>query len=392
MWKRAGAVFVLALIALTAPPIRAADEPYDLYAILSLTGPAAFIGTSAKTTLGAFQKWANLNGGIRGRPLNVVIADDQSNPDTAVQLADQLFAKGIPAVIGPNFGATCSAVLPRVRNGPVLYCLANVIHPPAGSYAFVANLSTKDFTAAGFRYLQAGGVRKIALLTTTDASGQDGEAVALENLKSPEFRNLQLVANEHFAPGDLSVSAQMARIKASGAQALDAWTTGTPFGTVLRNVQEAGWNGIVMTNGGNVNTQQMKQYADFIPTQMILTASPYVSSNAGLPPGVLAMRATFLAAMHDVGIATPDTAVASAWDPTLIIVSGLRQLGPNATATQLRDYILKLHDFAGLNGMYDFRRGDQHGLDPLSSPLVRWDKTAGTFVLISKPGGMPLSP
>jgi branched-chain amino acid transport system substrate-binding protein len=96
--------------------------------------------------------------------------------------------------------------------------------------------------------------------------------------------------------------------------------------------------------------------------------------------------------MHDVGIATPDTAVASAWDPTLIIVSGLRQLGPNATATQLRDYILKLHDFAGLNGMYDFRRGDQHGLDPLSSPLVRWDKTAGAFVLISKPGGMPLSP
>ena len=232
----------------------AADEPGpDLYAILSLTGPAAFIGTSAKTTLGALQQWANRNGGIRGRPLNVIIEDDQSNPDTAVQLADQLFAKGIPAVIGPNFGATCSAVLPRVRNGPVLYCLANVIHPPAGSYAFVANLSTKDFTAAGFRYLEAKGVRKIALITTTDASGQDGEAVALENLKSPEFRNLQLVANEHFAPGDLSVSAQIGtQSKPSGAQALDAWTTGTPFGTVLRNVQETGWNGIVMTNGGNV--------------------------------------------------------------------------------------------------------------------------------------------
>ena len=68
----------------------------------------------------------------------------------------------------------------------------------------------------------------------------------------------------------------MARIKASGAQALDAWTTGTPFGTVLRNVQESGWDGVVMSNGGNINTNQMIQYADFIPPQMILTASPYL--------------------------------------------------------------------------------------------------------------------
>ena len=390
MRKRAVAQLVLALLLLTMPSVRAADEPYDFYAILSLTGPAAFIGTAAKTTLGGFQKWANRNGGIEGRPLNIIVEDDQSNPAVAVQLASQIFAKGIPAVIGPNFGATCSAVLPIVANGPVMYCLANVIHPPAGSYAFAANLSTKDFTAAGFRYLQAKGVRKIALLTSNDASGQDGEQVALENLKSREFQNLQLVANEHFAPTDLSVSAQMARVKASGAQALDAWTTGTPFGTVLRSVQETGWDGIVMTNGGNINTQQMTQYADFIPKQMILTASPYLSSG-NLPPRVQAMRSTFVTAMRDVGVPNPDNAVASAWDPMLILVGGLRQLGPSASAVQLRDYILKLHDLAGINGMYDFRRGDQHGIDPLSSPLVRWDKTAGDFVLISKPGGLPLS-
>ena len=40
------------------------------------------------------------------------------------------------------------------------------------------------------RYLKAKGVRKIALLTTTDTTGEDGENVALENLRSPEFRDL----------------------------------------------------------------------------------------------------------------------------------------------------------------------------------------------------------
>jgi hypothetical protein len=94
--------------------------------------------------------------------------------------------------------------------------------------------------------------------------------------------------------------------------------------------------------------------------------------------------------MHQVNIATPDQTNLIAWDPMSIMVDALRHIGPNATATQMRDYMLKLHDFAGINGMYDFRRGDQRGVDPLSSPIVRWDKPSGEFVTISKPGGLPL--
>ena len=387
--KRLIAQLALALLVFTALPARAADEPYDLYAILSLTGPAAFLGRGEQVALGAFERMVNRTGGIKGRPLHFVIQDDQSNPAIAVQIAGQVFAKGVPIVVGPSFGATCVAMLPMVSNGPVMYCLANVIHPPSGSFAFSANPSTKDFTATAFRYLKAKGVRKIALLTSTDASGQDGEAVALEDLKLPEFKDLQLVANEHFAVGDLTVSAQIARIKAAGAQAIDAWTTGTPFGTVLRGVQEGGWDGTVMTNGGNINKTQMEQYASFIPRDMILTGPPYMTLGI-IPARVRLAKATFLDAMHQINIAQPDQTNLVAWDALLVTVEALRHIGPGATAVQMRDYILQLHDFPGINGMYDFRRGDQRGVDPLSSPIVRWDKAAGEFVTISRPGGLPL--
>lgn len=388
--KCTAALLALALFILLMPPVRGADEPYDFYAILSLTGASAFVGQGSEQTLNAFERMINRTGGIAGRPLHMIIEDDQSSPAVAVQLASQIFAKGVPAIMGPSFGATCVAVMPLVKNGPVMYCIANVIHPPNGSYAFSANLSTKDFTAAGFRYLQAKGVRKIALLTSTDASGIDGEQVALEDLKSPEFRNLQLVADEHFAVTDLSVDAQMARIKASGAQALDAWTTGTPFGTVLRGVQETGWDGTVMTNGGNVSKIQMTQYAQFIPRDMILTGGSYMNTT-NLPPREQAARTVFLAAMRDVGIENPDNSTTGAWDPMLLMIAGLRQLGPGATAPQLRDYILKQRNFAGISGIYDFvARADNRGIDPLSSPIVRWDKASGEFVTVSKPGGLPL--
>ena len=382
---------LLACVGLAAgiAPARAADEPYDFYAILSLTGPAAFLGRGEQVTLGALERYVNGTGGIKGHPLHMVIQDDQSNPAIAVQIANQVFAKNVPAVLGPSFGATCVALQPLVANGPVMYCLANVIHPPAGSFAFSANPSTKDFTAAGFRYLKAKGVRKIALLTSTDASGQDGEAVALENLKSPEFRDLQLVANEHFAVGDLTVAAQIARIKAAGAQAIDAWTTGTPFGTVLRGVQEGGFAGTVMTNGGNINKAQMQQYAQFIPKDMILTGPPYMTLGI-IPARVRLAKATFLDAMHVAGVAQPDQTNLIAWDPMMLMVGVLRKDGVGTTARRMRDELLKVTDFAGINGMYDFRRGDQRGLDPRSSPIVRWDKNDGEFVAVSKAGGLPL--
>ena len=57
---------------------------------------------------------------------------------------------------------------------------------------------------------------------------------------------------------------------------------------------------------------------------------------------------------------------------------------------QLRDYLENLHGFAGANGVFDFRVGDQRGIDPRASVVVTWDKTKHEFVTMSKPGGLPL--
>ena len=52
----------------------------------------------------------------------------------------------------------------------------------------------------------------------------------------------------------------------------------------------------------------------------------------------------------------PDNNVATAWDAGFIVVAALRKLGPTATAAQLREYIDNLTDFAGVDGMYDFKK------------------------------------
>lgn len=378
-----------AVLLALAQPASSVEAPYEIDVISPSTGPGAFIARGVQTSLSVLEEYVNSEGGIHGRPIHFAVLDDQSNPATAVQLMNQVSADHASVVLGPMVASTCAAVVPLIAAGPVTYCISNSVHPPSGSFMFSAQLSTKDFAMAGLRYLAARGVTKIALLTSTDAAGQDGENIAIEDLRSPELRNLKLVADEHFNPGDIAINAQMARIQASGAQAIDAWTTGSPFGAVLHGIRDAGWNGIVMTNGGNINKAQMVGYAAVMPSELIFVGPPYMAVS-GLPAATVRAKDVFLAQMHRAGIEAPDLTQMIAWDPGLIVVDALRHLGTSAKADQIRKYIANLHDFVGINGVYDFRRKDQRGLDPATSVVVRWDPAQATFVPVSKPGGVPL--
>src|SRR5580693_4767787 len=117
--------FALALVALPLPPARAAD-PYEIDVILSLTGAQGFVGTTQLQALKAVEGYVNRTGGIAGRPVTFVAADDQSDTKTALLLAQNLIAKNVPVILGSSSPQACAATAPLVAAaGPVLYCLAN---------------------------------------------------------------------------------------------------------------------------------------------------------------------------------------------------------------------------------------------------------------------------
>lgn len=71
----------------------------------------------------------------------------------------------------------------------------------------------------------------------------------------------------------------------------------------------------------------------------------------------------------------------------MIMISALRTLGTQATAQQVRDYIVNLHGWVGINGVYDFRDGMQRGIGQRSQVMDRWDKTRSEFIAVSRPAG-----
>ncbi|HEY5349162.1 MAG TPA: ABC transporter substrate-binding protein [Candidatus Lustribacter sp.] len=378
---------VLALALLPAAPAVAA-EPVRIDVVLPLTGPGSFAGASERTALDALASNVNKNGAIRGRRLEFAYADDQSNPQTAVQLTNGLIAGKVNVILGSALTATCNAMAALVKNGPLMYCFSGGYQPVPDSYAFGGSISSTYLVAAGVRYLRMRNLKRIALITTTDSSGQDGDRAVAEAVASGENAGLTIVAREHFNPGDVTVAAQMARIKSAAPDAVIAWTTGTPLATVLRGLNDAGLENLpIVVSSGNAVYAQLKQYDAFIPKAL------YIPSDAVLAPNKVTDRRhraaidTVLAAMAP---AKPDFLSITAWDPALLVVAALRQLGPDASAERLRAYIANLKGFVGVNGAYDFARVPNRGVDQSEVYIVRYNPATNSFTGVSKAGGEPV--
>ncbi|MDB5409756.1 MAG: transporter substrate-binding protein [Rhodospirillales bacterium] len=388
------ALAILALagtVSVCATQLAHAADPYEITAILPLTGGASFLGKSEQQSIQLATKTINEAGGIQGRPLQINFQDDQSSPQTAVQLANQAIASKPAVIMGSALVAMCNAMAPLMQNGPVMYCLSPGVHPAAGSYIFTTSVSTRDLAQAIVRYFRMKGWTKIALLTSTDASGQDAEQSVLNAVKLDENKGVELVAREHFNPADVAVSAQIENVKAAQPQAFIAWSTGAPVATIFKGIVQAGLDIPIATTDGNMTHAQMDQYAAFLPKQLYIPAAKWVThgSNVKRSEAEVAAQAKFDAAYKAASV-EPDVASAHGWDPTMMIAEGLRKLGTNATAAQLHEYFLHLKGFEGINGNYDFEREPQRGLDVQDAVVTLWDPAKKNWIPVSQAAGAPL--
>jgi len=385
------ASIVGALLCAASPLALPSAFAYDINTVLPLTGGASFLGKEEQQALQVAEPFINKTGGIQGQPVHFVFYDDQSNPQTGVQLANRIVASKPALIFGSSLVAVCNAMAPLMQDGPAMYCFSPGIHPPKGSYVFTSSVSTLDLADALIRYFRLKGWTKVAFMTSADATGQDAEHGLDEVVARPENKEVAVVERAHFNITDVSVAAQIEHIKAAAPQALVAWSTGTPIATVFKGIVQAGLDIPIATTSGNMTYAQMTQYASFLPKQLYIPCSEWVQHEGviALDPAVEKAQAQFFDAFKATNI-NPDFAQTLAWDPALIVIDALRHLGVNAGAKEVRDYIANLKGFAGLNGIYDFPKTPQRGLDVDGAVVTLWSPAHQTWELVSKPTGIPL--
>lgn len=87
---------------------KATGEPIAIGAVVGKTGPDDFSASSSAAA--AYFKCVNENGGINGRPVDYIVADDQWNPETATQVAGKLVRdRKVLAMVGNSSFVECGA-------------------------------------------------------------------------------------------------------------------------------------------------------------------------------------------------------------------------------------------------------------------------------------------
>jgi branched-chain amino acid transport system substrate-binding protein len=383
-WSRLLAAFCCLLTLTTT--VGSAADPLRIDAILSLTGPGAFLGNGEAEALRIIADTVNKRGGVNGHPVEFVIADDATSPANSVQLMTQAIARHAPVVIGPTIVSPCLATMPLQQQSlPVAYCLANGIHPPVGSYDFTAWVTVDSLIATALRYFQGRKLTRIAFITSADATGQETERAFDSDVERPAFKDITVTIREHFNPADLSVTAQMTRIKSSGAQAAIFWTVGTSFGTLLRGARDVGLDIPVLGGSGTMVHAQLAQYKDFVPHELLFAgtraiAEGYVDRRPALRAALDAYSGAYQAAGKPVGLTG-----SLAWDVAMLVIDAYRHVGVDADAAKLRGWIASQRAWAGVHGMYDFTSVPQRGLGDNNVIIVRYDPVKPQFTFVAAP-------
>ena len=370
-----------------------AAAPREIDVIDSLSGSGSFLGLAEQQALQLLQQQVNAAGGLHGRPVRFVFHDDQSSPQLAVQLAGEINRQGNPPVVfGSTLVATCNAMAPLLKGGPVQYCLSAGVHPPAGASMFTAGVSTTDAARALLTFFRGRGWTRIALLTSTDATGQDADHSFGELVGLPENAAMKLVSHVHFNTSDPSITAQLERMREADPQAIVGWTTGASFLTILRELVNAGITLPVGTTPGNMNLAQIKQIAGFAPRALYSGSAAWtLGADPPYPvePAVAAKQKALYAAYAAIG-SRPDEGAMVAWDPGTIVLDALQALPEDATGAQLLAYLAKLTNAPGASGVYNYVKTPQRGLDISNTVVSRWNAPALRWDVVSRPGGAPL--
>jgi branched-chain amino acid transport system substrate-binding protein len=92
------------------------SEPIHIGYLGGLSGRGSDLGTGGLNGTRLALELRNSAGGVKGRPLELIEADDQQDPEIARKALDRLIAHQVVAVVGPMTSAMAMATVPQINH------------------------------------------------------------------------------------------------------------------------------------------------------------------------------------------------------------------------------------------------------------------------------------
>jgi branched-chain amino acid transport system substrate-binding protein len=237
-------------LSFSLPTLAIGADSYKVGALFSVTGRASFVGDPEKKTVIMIVDQINKAGGINGKKLDVIIYDTEGDATKARLFFRKLVTQDkVCAVIGPSLSGNSLAIVDEAKRlkTPLVSC--------AASYKIVYDEKTKKTrkwvfktpqtdtmgVEANYSHLKKRGINKVAVITITSGFGKSGRHELLR--LAPKY-GMEIVADETYGLKDQDLTAQLTKIKATGAKAICNWGIGPSSVVLMRNWQDLGMTSI----------------------------------------------------------------------------------------------------------------------------------------------------
>lgn len=236
-------------LGLGATPLHAQPNPsapIRIGLIFPLTGGSSDMGNSALVGAQVAVQEINQVGGYLGRPLELVVRDDEANNDVGLKHAEDLVLKEkVVATIGfCNSGVAMKAldVFQNNKHTLIVPCATGTAitakYPAAQSFIFRTSAPDQHQTQFLVDEIVKRGLTKVALLVDTTGYGDAG----LKDLEAALGRaNLKPQAVVRFRVGVKTLEEEIKELRNSGADALIGWTVGPEQGVISASRAAVGW-------------------------------------------------------------------------------------------------------------------------------------------------------
>jgi len=357
--------------------VQAAD-PIKLGAFFDLTGPSSAIGTPTKLVAEMVVKKINDEGGINGRPLQLVIADDEGDPTKAAIIAKKFIESDkVMAIIGPtrtDTGMASKPIIEQMKVPTFMTVGGDVVIQGGkfGPFRWTFKSPQRTFVAVQkiYTYMKKKGIQKIAIITAADGFGRDGKTT-LESLAS-EY-GLKIIIGESFQVTDSDMTPQLIKIKAASPEALICWTIGKAGAIVAKNVKQIGLQIPLFQCHGQPDPTYIElagkaSEGSLMPSTKLMVASQLPNSDP--QKKVILEFIRFYKEVYHYDRQFPiNTHSGYAWDAIYIVANAMKKAGTDNE--KLRDAIEKTKGYVGVSGIYSITPEDHNGLGTDSMVMVQ---------------------
>ena len=359
----AGLMVVLTCLASSA-------EPLKIGMVAPLTGPGAETGRYAIQGAKLATEEVNKTGGVLGRPIELVIEDDQTtNPGVVLAFSKLAGDKDIPAFIGPIYSTQIHAIAPDIQRlgKPVMIGGTDPQLTRMGNpwlFRFRPNdiYSARVIADYGVKTL---GKKKWAIVHSTDAFGTSGMKTLLEDLKG---MHVEPALIQGYTNNSQDFTPVVFAVKQSGADVMATYmTVPTDVAIFAKQLRQLGVNVAWFGSPSTVATDVLKLAGAALFDSY--AASPF---NADSSPAAKEFATKYEATYKSA----PDYNGAWTYDAVHVLalaIDNAKSLEPQ----KIREAILSVKGYPGVEGTYNF---DQNGDGLHSYNIVKNDSGKIVFI------------